>query len=294
MSEFLEEKISIDIRYDSAWQDDYAVEITQTGGSTDTKASEYRRLVHPYPIRRFSVSYQKDLQILHDEIINLYHRAYGKFAGFRAKAADDYSTNGLKGVPTAFDQDMLLVSAGIYQLQKKYGTDKASLAVGYPIRTIFKPVAGSVRVSIGAVEVPITAQWTVSTITGRVTFVANKTDTITGITKASQAVVTVGSHTFNVNETVHFTGVGGMAQINGLRGTITATGGTTITVAIDSTTFGTYTSGGTVNTNPQSGETVKAGCEFDVPVRFDSAVPVSQNHHTSRYVSFDLVELLNP
>ena len=68
---------------------------------------------------------------------------------------------------------------------------------------------------------------------------------ITAITKATSAVVTIGTHTLPVGQGVHFTGVLGMTAINGLYGTITAAGATTITVDIDSSGFGTYTSGGT-------------------------------------------------
>lgn len=69
---------------------------------------------------------------------------------------------------------------------------------------------------------------------------------ITGITKATQAVVTIGAHTFIVGDEVTFSGVVGMTQINGLSALVTAVAATTITVAINSTGFSTYTSGGTV------------------------------------------------
>ena len=295
MGEFLEERISVQIRYDNTYQDDYAVEITQTGGSNDTKASEYRRLIHPYPVRRFSVAYQLDRDECYADILALYHRAYGKFSGFRAKNFDDYTTAANhRAAPSATDQALALVSAGVYQLQKKYGTDKVGIAVGYPVRILYKPVANTTLVAVGGVSVPVTAMWTVDTTTGRITFAANKSKAVTGITQAASAVVTVGSHTYAIGESVHFGSVAGMTQINGLRGTVTATGASTITVNINSTGFSGYTSGGTVNTNPQTGETVTGGCEFDFPVRFDSSIPVNQNHRTSRFVEFDLVELLNP
>lgn len=68
---------------------------------------------------------------------------------------------------------------------------------------------------------------------------------ITAITKAPSAVVTVGAHAFVSGNVVAFSGVVGMTQINGLTGTVTATGATTITVNINSAGFSTYTSGGT-------------------------------------------------
>lgn len=68
--------------------------------------------------------------------------------------------------------------------------------------------------------------------------------TITGITKASKAVVTA-TNTLAVGEVVVFGAVTGMTEINGELGIVTAATGATFTVAIDSTNFTTYASGGT-------------------------------------------------
>ena len=68
---------------------------------------------------------------------------------------------------------------------------------------------------------------------------------ITAITQAASAVVTIGAHTVLVGEQVTFSGVGGMVEINGLTAAVTATAATTITVAINSSGFTAYTSGGT-------------------------------------------------
>lgn len=295
MAEFLEERISTQLRYDNSYTDDYAVEITQTGGSNNVQAQEYRRLVHPYPIRRFSISYQLERDELQDSILNLYHRAYGKFAGFRAKNFDDFTTAvNHRDAPSGLDQTLTLVTTGVYQLRKRYGTDKAGITVGFPERTIYKPVANTTLIGVAGLLVPASG-YTVNTTDGKATFAANKTATITAITKAANAVISCAGHTFVANETVHISGVVGMTQINGLRGQIVSVvAGVSITVNINSTGFGTYTSGGVLNTRPQAGEAVTGGCEFDFPVRFDGAISVVQNHKTSRSVSFELVELLNP
>ena len=103
------------------------------------------------------------------------------------------------------------------------------------------------------------------------------------------------AHGFVSGQSVQVSGVVGMTQINGLRALITATSATTITVAINSTAFSTYTSGGVVHTRPQSGESVSAGFEFDFPVRFMTALPVGQDYPGYRPVDgVSLVELLNP
>lgn len=65
--------------------------------------------------------------------------------------------------------------------------------------------------------------------------------TITGITKALQAVVTVPSHGYAVGDIATFRGVEGMVEINGRRGEIVAVTTDTITVDIDTTGFSTFT-----------------------------------------------------
>ncbi|WP_330114076.1 ubiquitin-activating E1 FCCH domain-containing protein [Pseudomonas sp. JS3066] len=69
--------------------------------------------------------------------------------------------------------------------------------------------------------------------------------TITAITKAAQAVVSIASHGRVVGDVVKFAAVVGMTEINGLSGIVTATASGTITVNIDSTAFTTYASAGT-------------------------------------------------
>lgn len=75
---------------------------------------------------------------------------------------------------------------------------------------------------------------------------------ISGISKAASAVVTLstvsGANPYAANDYVTFSDVGGMTQINQLAGIVTAVGGVsgawTVTVAIDSSAFSVYTSGG--------------------------------------------------
>lgn len=289
MPDFLEERISSLIRMGSSYVDDYAVDIVTTSGG-----QEYRSLVHPFPVRKFDVSYLLDNNQTYAELQAIYHRAHGRFAGFRARCFDEWSSNGRTGTPTAFDQPTGLVSDGVYQLRKLYGTDKAAGATGYAYREIKKPVSGTVRVAIGATEIR-NDDWSVDATTGRVTFAADKTVAITAITKAASAVLTVGANSFAVGESVQVSGVVGMTDINGMRALVTARDTTTITVAINSTAFSTYTSGGVVHTRPQPGESVTAGFEFDFPVRFNTTLPIGQDYPGYRAVDgVELIELLNP
>jgi len=290
MADFLEERLSDLIRFGSSYQDEYAVNVVSTAGG-----QEYRALVHPYPVRRFDISYMLDEARTYAELMAVYHRAHGQFAGFRARCFDEWSSNGAKGTPTALDQPMVLVSAGVYQLAKQYGTDKAAGASGYAYRLIKKPVAGTVLAGIGATAIR-SADWSVDTTTGRITFAADQTQAVTAISQAAQAELTVGAaHGFVSGQSVQVSGVVGMTQINGQRALITGTAATTITVAINSTAFSAYASGGVVHTRPQVGESVTAGFEFDFPVRFSTALPVGQDYPGWRPVDgVSLVELLNP
>jgi uncharacterized protein (TIGR02217 family) len=288
---FLEERISGLIRYGATWTEDFSVKDSKTAAG-----SYYGALVHPYPVRTFDASYMLDDARLWTELVNVYMRAYGTFAGFRARCFDEWSTNGARGAPTAGDQPLALISTGVYELRKYYGTDKTALAgYGYPHRKIKKPVAGTTRVAVAGVESTSVMSWTVDTTTGLVTF-ANTTKSITGISQAAAAVITLGiGHGFLAGESVYVSGVSGMTQINGARYYVTTVSPTTITVAVNSSAFSAYTSGGTVMTTPQSGESVTGGCEFDFPVHFLTKLPVGMDYPGWRPVeSLQFEELLNP
>ena len=213
MSSFLEERFPLDVRLGMSYADDYTVLITTTAAG-----AEYRRLVQPFPVRSFHVNFTTDQADLWARVLALYHRAYGRFAGFRVKCLDDFSTNNLTGTPTPTDEVLANSASGIYQLRNFYGTNGTALAgVGYPSRTIYKPVAGTV--------------------------VAAKN----GVTISSGLSVD------------------------------TTTGLITITPA------------------PLITDTITAGCQFDIPCRFNSAIEVTSVDVAIRDCgSIDIIELLQP
>lgn len=290
MADFLEERLDHQkIKMGASFAEQYAVNIVTTSGG-----NEYRSLTHPFPVRTFDISQLLEKSETYNYILALYHRAHGQYAGFRIRCYDEFSSNGNIGTPTAFDQTLLPVSAGVYQIVKQYGTNGTAGAAGYPYRVIHKPVYGSVKVGIGSTEIRI-ADWSVVTTTGRITLAANIGHAITGISKASSAVVTLGAHTYVTGMSVGFKSVSGMTQINGLRGLITSYDATTITVNINSSAFSVYTSGGETNTAPQTGETVSCGFEFDWPVRFNGSLVIGQDYPTHRNADgIELIEILNP
>lgn len=357
---FLEELLPIRIKMGAVYGDDYAVEITRTASGR-----EFRHLIHPYPVRSYTISTIEYASDIWDKMLALYHRCYGMYAGFRVRTLDDFSTNNHIDAPTATDQPLLYVSPRVYQLQKFYGEGATPLPIGLPARMIYKPVAGSVKVKLGAFE--MMTGWTVDTTTGLVTFDADRSRTITAITlgidtvltvgahgfvigemlkitgvvgttqlnnvihtvtaigattvtidtdsttysayvsgglidtgwvtaisNATDAVITVGPHSYQAGELVYISGVVGMTEINGLRAAILSVAATTITVDLDTTTFTPYVSGGKLDTPPQQSETLTAGCLFDIPFRFNSKIDVEHLSRELRDIhDVEILELIN-
>jgi len=288
---FIEEQLAIAIDYGSAFSETTAVQITTTNGG-----NEYRSLRHPYMIMEhdFGYSLRLDTWII-SEILGLWARSGGMFGGFRVKNLSDFTTNNYKDAPTYADQLAVLSSSEVYQITRWYGTEGGSTAIR---RRVLKPVAATTLVGITNPtngNIQVLNDWTVDTTTGLITFTADNAGVITAITAAASAVLTVGANTYAVDDTVYISSVVGMTEINGQRGTVTARTSTTITLDIDSTAYTAYTSGGVTNTSPQTGETVRAGCEFDIPCRFDSDLSgVTYANFETLGVSVSVVELLNP
>lgn len=69
-------------------------------------------------------------------------------------------------------------------------------------------------------------------------------DSVSGVTKASPAVVSVTSHPFSIGATVTFAEIVGMTELNDRTFVIEAATNTTFTITVDSTSFGAYVSGG--------------------------------------------------
>ena len=149
MAEFLEERLPLDIRMGASHSDDYAVTITQTAGG-----AEYRKLVHQYPMRRWTINFTLLRDDLAARVLALYHRAYGRYAGFRVRDVDDYNSSATgRGTITMLDQPLTRLSAGIYQLRKEYGAGGTPLGIGRPARIVYKPVSGTVIAAKNGVSI---------------------------------------------------------------------------------------------------------------------------------------------
>lgn len=177
MAEFLEERLCVDVRMGASYADDYAVTITQTAGG-----AEYRKLVHGFPMRSWVINFTLLRDDLAARVLALYHRAFGKYAGFRVRCEDDFSTaaDG-RSAHNEADQTLTRLSAGVYQLRKEYGSGATPLGIGRPARIIYKPVAGTVLIAVNGT--PKSTGISVNAATGQVT-ISSPTpligDTVTG------------------------------------------------------------------------------------------------------------------
>lgn len=291
---FLEEQLPGCMDYGSAVGAQYTVDVV-----VDAADNTYTHRRHPYPVKRFECGFgNKPYDVILRELLDLFHRCGGVAGGFRMPDRTEFSTNNYTETPTVGDQQCAVIdaTAGTYQLMRWYGSPSDPSASRRRIR---KPRAGSVLCGIKAangITYPITT-FTVDTTRGIVTLAADKEKAITAISQAAQAVVTVGAgHGIIVGDSVVVTGVTGMTEINGLRATVSAVDATTITLgSINSTGFTAYASGGKVNTRPQSGEVLMAGCLFDIPVRFETDMSgISFSNLDVLSTVINLVEILNP
>lgn len=88
------------------------------------------------------------------------------------------------------------------------------------------------------------------------------TDSINAITNANPgAITTTAAHNLSTGDKIFIYGVLGMPQVNNVEYTITVTGATTFTIGVDTSAFGAYTSGGTVELLWQ-GNTVAPASSF--------------------------------
>lgn len=223
---------------------------------------ENANVVWPQGRHEYDLVYAVKEQASIEAMLAFFHAVKGRSLGFRFKDWADYKSCGVDSTPTYADQAVSGTPNGTlrtFQLMKTYIKGSSTTQ-----RLIKKPVSGTVLVAIGTLSI---SGLTIDTSTGIITFPADSTNAITGATKANPCVLTA-NNTLTAGDTIYLSGISGMTQLNGHRYRILSRTTTTITIDVDSTSFNTYTSGGVYHTVPQTGETITAGYEFDVPVRF--------------------------
>ena len=115
--------------------------------------------------RRYNAGYGiRTLDELH-AVIAFFEERRGRLYGFRWRDPSDWKSCPPERMPTAGDQRIATGDGAIrtFQLTKSYGGPNAPW-----VRTIAKPVAGTVRVALGTTELAADA-FTVDPATGRVT-----------------------------------------------------------------------------------------------------------------------------
>lgn len=195
-----------------------------------------------------------------DGLLAFFHAMQGRAHGFRFKDWSDYQagiSNGRLGTAAVG------TGAPSYQLYKRY--TQAGQTID---RIVKKPVAtGFESYRNGS---PIVGE-SLDPTTGVVTLPALASVGITAITKANPGVVTTASaHGYSNGNKIYLSGVGGMTQVNNLVFTIAGASGSVFNLGVDTTGYGTYTSGGTAAKYAQSADALTWSGEFDVPVRFDA------------------------
>ena len=253
-------RFPVEISYGSTGGPGYSTDISETKSGQETAILEWSKARH-----RYDAEYGPRTQAQLESVIALFHVVRGRGYGFRFKDWADFLSCAVATAPAATDQTLGTGDGATltFQLIKTYSYSGDTYA-----RTITKPVAGTTLVSIQGVP---DTRWAVSTITGVVTFSADITKTINAITQATAAKITfTAAHGLSVGHTFHVSGVVGMTQINTKRVTVTAVDtAEQVTTDHNTSAYSAYSSAGTIHTLPQATEAVKAGYEFDVPVRFD-------------------------
>lgn len=289
MVKFYEERFPDCLQYTLSIDDGFMVDQQATSGGI------YTRLKNPFPLAGASVALNQTATKFTSEVYALYKKVGGTYAGFRFRNPYEFSTNNFIEPPTYADSPLLELSGGTFQLTKYY---ESPIVSDTARRYIRKPVAATVLLGVNNLisgTFPITNDhFTVDTTKGELTIPAFAGKSITNITQATQAVVSATSANVFAGDSLYFSGVGGMTEINGLRALVLNSAANQITIDLDTTGFTAYTSGGIANLLIQDTETYTAGCEFDLAMKFDSRIeynPLSKEIVNS---SVQLIEFHNP
>jgi hypothetical protein len=114
---------------------------------------------------------------------------------------------------------------------------------------------------------------------------------IGGISKAAQAIVSTSAvtHGASIGDTLFFSAVFGMTEINGKRGEVVSViSPSALVVDINTSSFSVHTGGGIARSAIASTEKITAGFEFRVPVRYDT------DKLSQRMEAYEIGEIIVP
>lgn len=229
---FDEIQFPVDISYGSSASPSYKTDVVILESGHESRAAllEFPRYVYDVS---YGVKTKEQLTNLHA----FFHGRKGRFRGFRFKDHFDF---------TATDTPLVVTGSRTIQLTKRYisGSEILNRVIRKPIDPITMRRNGGAFVA-----------FSLNDTTGIITLTPDATSSIasgdggaiTGITNANPGVITTGvSHNLTTGDYVIPTGAGGMTEVNGNQYQVTVLTGTTFEIGVDTTSFGTYTSGGTV------------------------------------------------
>ena len=165
-----------------------------------------------------------------------------------------------------------------FQLRKTYGVGLLAY-----VRELFLVDETQILPTLERNAVPFTG-FTYDPLTGLFTLDPDSQFDVDDVTQgATPTVTTTVNHDFTTGDIVHFAGLGGMVELNGLTAEVlSAPTGDTLTIDVDTTGFGAFTSGGTVAKYPQPDEEITVTAHFHVPMRF--ATPVQMMVESDSFV----------
>lgn len=235
----------------------YSTDIVVVGGGQEFRnqnwANSRGRWVMTVPLA--GAALLADLQ-------EFFHAVAGAAHGFRFKDWLDYEVTVANG---RIGSSAYGTCKPTGQLQKAY--TKGALT---RYRDIFKPVS-SPTIYVGGVAQTLNTDYTLDETTGLVSWTPAASRGIAAISQANPGVLrTSTNHPWSNGDEVYLSGIGGMTELNGRVVTVTVVDTDEVSIGINTTGYGAYTSSGTVAQYVQTDQLVTWAGEFDVPARFES------------------------
>lgn len=224
----------------------------------------------------------------YEALLNFFVSMRGKAYGFRYKDWADYKSCSITVEP-AFDDQIIGSGNGAttsFQLIKNY-------TAGFTYqRNITKPVIGSILVGIGGIA--SSTNFVADTSAGTITFDNITKTVINAVSAGSNTTISATSHGLVDGDSVYLSSfTGDWIALNSTRFIVDVLDSATFNIVFNSSLFTAYSAnGGQLKTLPQTGESVTAGYEFDLPCRFDQdAISTVINNYLSFSTDVMVVEI---
>jgi uncharacterized protein (TIGR02217 family) len=120
------------------------------------------------PLGRWTINFQTIDEDQHKELRNFKLAVKGAYHAFRFRSPGDYKSDGQQSLSPATGNGVLTA----FQLQKTYTVDSPGTSY---VRTITKPISGTVSVYVNSVLQTETTHYTINYATGVVTFLSAPT-----------------------------------------------------------------------------------------------------------------------